>query len=217
MRTKTLLLSAAALAATVVSSMAANVYSVNVVGYINVTLPPGFNMLSNPLDLDGTGTNNTFNTALANAFSDNGGNYTLAYKFANGAFTGPYYSIGGQWFSNPSLNPGEGAFVQNNTGGNVTVTFVGTVLTNQSVALPAGYNIASSPMPLTGGVGSTLQLTNLTDNDLIYTWDPVGQSYVGPDFSEGGQWFPEPTIAPGQAFFVSTQNSDTWVQSFTVQ
>lgn len=55
MRTKTLLLSAAAVAAGVASLKAqSNVYSLNVVGYVNVNLPAGFNMIQNPLD-DGAG------------------------------------------------------------------------------------------------------------------------------------------------------------------
>ena len=47
MRTKTLLLTAALAAAGVVSSMA-QVYSVNSVGYVNLTLPNGFSMIANP-------------------------------------------------------------------------------------------------------------------------------------------------------------------------
>src|SRR5262245_9396280 len=63
MRTKTLLC-AAALAAGVATSMAqSNVYSLNVVGYVNVTTLGGgnFNMMANPL-------NNT-NNSLTNLFA----------------------------------------------------------------------------------------------------------------------------------------------------
>src|SRR6267378_4268086 len=64
MRTKTLLC-AAALAAGVVSSMAqSNVYSLNVVGYVNKPFKNGlYTLVSNPLN----GTNNTLNTILPNA------------------------------------------------------------------------------------------------------------------------------------------------------
>ncbi len=45
------LLCAAALAAGAVSSMAqSNVYSLNIVGYVNVPLVTGFNLIANPLD-----------------------------------------------------------------------------------------------------------------------------------------------------------------------
>ncbi len=53
MRTKTLLIAAAALAATVISSEA-QVYSANVVGYVNVVLQGGYNLEANPFD-DGNG------------------------------------------------------------------------------------------------------------------------------------------------------------------
>ena len=74
MRTKTLLLSAAALAAGVVTSMAANTYSVNVVGYINVTVQPGFNIIGNQLDVDGVDTISTVLNASTPASQDGAGN-----------------------------------------------------------------------------------------------------------------------------------------------
>jgi len=46
MRTKTLLLTAALMAAGVASSMA-QVYSVNAVGYVNLSIPGGFSMIAN--------------------------------------------------------------------------------------------------------------------------------------------------------------------------
>src|SRR5438046_1261359 len=49
MRTKALLLADAFAAAGVATSMA-QIYSVNAVGYVNVTLDAGFNMVSNPLN-----------------------------------------------------------------------------------------------------------------------------------------------------------------------
>jgi hypothetical protein len=48
MRTKTLLLTAA-LAVAGLSSASAQVYSVNAVGYINLSLPKGFSMICNQL------------------------------------------------------------------------------------------------------------------------------------------------------------------------
>src|SRR5581483_447895 len=51
MRTKTILLSALLGLASGAAAMAqtTNVYSVNAVGYINVTCPPGFTMIANQL------------------------------------------------------------------------------------------------------------------------------------------------------------------------
>jgi hypothetical protein len=212
MRTKSILLGAAIMAAGVASSMAANVYSVNVVGYVTVSLTNGFTMISNPLDFDGTGTNNSLNTVLSNAVPD----LTAVYKFSGGTFGGASFSFGGQWFPNQTLNPGEGAFINNTSGNPLTVTFVGTVITNSSLNIVPGFSISSSKMPITGGVGTTLNLTNMTDLDSIYTWNTTNQTYNGASFSFGGSWFPEPVIAPGQSFFIQAASSKNWVQAFSV-
>jgi len=213
MRTKSILLGAAILAAGVASSMASNVYSVNVVGYVNVSITNGFTMIANPLDFDGTGTNNSLNTVLSNAAPD----FTSVYKFSGGTFGGASFSVSGQWFPNQSLNPGEGCFINNTSGNPFNVTFVGTVITNSSLAIAPGFSIVASKMPITGGVGTVLQLTNMTDFDTIYTWNTPGQTYNGASFSVSGAWFPEPTITPGQSFFVNAANSKNWVQAFSVQ
>ncbi len=84
MKAKTLLIAAAALAAGVISSQA-QVYSANVVGYVNVVLPAGqFVLASNPLD-DGTNTVTSLGAALANKSSIqvwNGTSFTVASKGA---------------------------------------------------------------------------------------------------------------------------------------
>src|ERR1700674_3452751 len=66
MRTKTLICAAALLAAGVATSMAqSNVYSLNVVGYVNVPTTGGgfFNMIANPLNNANNSITNLFSTA----------------------------------------------------------------------------------------------------------------------------------------------------------
>src|SRR5437763_15367210 len=60
MRTKTLLLTAAVLAAGLGASVAQTVFSVNAVGYVNVTIKPGYNLICNPLN----GSNNVISTVM---------------------------------------------------------------------------------------------------------------------------------------------------------
>src|SRR5579859_7839113 len=130
MRTKTLLLTAALAAAGALSSMAqSNVYSLNIVGYVNVTLTnggSGFTLFANQLDFDGTGTNNTLNNVL----STNMPNNTTVYKFnpSTGGYTASSYVTGIGWLPDgtATLNPGEGAFI--NVPTTATVTLVGNVL-----------------------------------------------------------------------------------------
>ena len=87
MRTKTLLMTAAALAAGVIYSQAqGTVYSQNVVGYVNVTIPAnGFNLVGNQLDL-GPGSNsvdNVLTTGFLGAASGSGQS-TLHYWTGSG-------------------------------------------------------------------------------------------------------------------------------------
>jgi hypothetical protein len=167
-------------------------------------------MIANPLDYDGSGTNNTLNSALP-GLPDG----TTIYKFSSGTFNTVCYSYGGAWYPNATLNPGEGCFIQSST--NTSATFVGTVLTNTSFSIPSGFSIIGSQVPITGGAATALNLTNMTDNDTIYTWSTAGQTYNGANFAYGGAWYPEPTITPGQAFFISAQSPKTWAQHFSIQ
>src|SRR2546423_31817 len=50
MRTKTLLLTAVLGAAGIATSLAQSVYSINAVGYVNLTVPIGYSMIANPLN-----------------------------------------------------------------------------------------------------------------------------------------------------------------------
>ena len=94
MRTKTLLLAGAALAFSLATSQA-QVYSQNVVGYVNINLTNGIlECVSPALDLDGTGTNNTIvsvvgtNVPVGTAvyvFNNSGGFDTLVYSKAGRA------------------------------------------------------------------------------------------------------------------------------------
>src|SRR5688572_21786285 len=78
MRTKTLLLTAALAAAGLTSSMAQSVFSVNAVGFVNVTVPASaFALLANPL--------NQPTNDLASVLADAPVN-TLVFDYINGAF-----------------------------------------------------------------------------------------------------------------------------------
>src|SRR4051812_8366959 len=105
MRTKTTLLTAALVAAGALSSMA-QVYSVNVVGYINLNIPHGFSMIANQLNAS---PNNTVVTLFPSPPDQ-----TTVFKY--NAATRVYDSADfadGAWEGNTalSLGPGEGAFI----------------------------------------------------------------------------------------------------------
>src|SRR5215472_12747397 len=109
MRTKTLLC-AAALAAGVVSSMAqSNVYSLNVVGYVNVPMKGGinFNLLANPL----LNANNDITNLYTTAASDGDQIFTWNAAIQDLGATVYTYSIATHtWDGNRLMKPGEGFF-----------------------------------------------------------------------------------------------------------
>lgn len=217
MRTKTILLTAGLVAAGALSSMAqSNVYSVNVVGYVNVPLTNGFNMISNPLDLDGTGTNNTITTAFGTSLNSG----TQVYKFSGGTFSqSDFYVTGPGWLAGGTitLNPGEGIFVQ--SAGNGSVTFAGTVLQgNQTNKLVNGFSISANKVPVGGLLTSQLNYQP-NNNDQLYVWDPSAQTYSTSFlYVTGPGWLPfEPTLNVGQAMFFQTSASNNWATNFVVQ
>lgn len=206
-----------------------NVYSLNVVGYINLSLTNGYQMVANQLDLDGTGTNNTlgsvFSTNLPNltqvlAWTASSQSFVLAtYRASTGAFAGDTADV-----TSMGIQPGEGVFVSlSPAAAPTTVTLVGTVLqagSGVSYSLPTGYSIASSQAPLAGGVQTTLGYPagNL---DQVLTWSIPASSYVLSTYrASTGAWSGgEPQIGVGESFFVNVHAATgvTWTNTFTVQ
>jgi hypothetical protein len=221
MRTK-VLLCAAALAAGIACSSAQNVYSLNVVGYYNITVGAGQQiMLANQLD---SGTN-TIGSLLAPPMVNDGDHL---YKFVNGAYVASAYSTDdGQWDPDPtvSMNPGEAVFYKPAKA--TTLTFVGTVLQGSLTnTLPLGVQVMRSSIVPQQGLISTDLGVPFDDGDHLYVFNTAQNSggYVAYAYStDDGQWDPsEPTITVGQGFFYKKAATGTpakanWVRNFTVQ
>lgn len=225
MRTKALLLTAAIGAAGIATSMA-QVYSVNAVGYVNLSLawPAGtaspFAIVANPLN----GTDNLISTVIPTAPDG-----TIAYLFRGGVYEIIYYTSPG--WSNPSgpeptIAPGEAFFLgfDGTVAPNPTViTFVGEVpqgnLTN---SLPTGFSMRSSIVPQSGGVTTVLGLNSnepVVDSDLLFDYNVSTQAY---DIYYGlgaAGWAPsEPVIPVAKGFFYQNNGTATlqWGRTFTV-
>jgi hypothetical protein len=209
-----------------------NVYSLNAVGYINVTAPPGYSIVADQL-WNSSGSNTLANTITVPADSSEDG--SRIYKF-NGtgystytfdSFSSPPFDPNGS----ATLNPGEAAFFYNNTSTNIIFTFVGTVPQGtNTVVLNQGYNLVSSPVPETGGITTTLGLavavagSDVDDGDRLYSFSNNGvtsgyATYTVDSFSTP-PWDPsEPTINVGQGFFYYIPNTNpakSWVRTFSV-
>ena len=210
MKTKALLAAGLMIAASAASSLAQTVYSVNAVGFVNVTFPPGFTIANNPL----VAATNTVSALFPNLAV-----LSQVFKFdpATGGFNSSTYLGSGLWTTpGMTLVPGEAYFLKNTATTNVVVTFVGNVsqgtLTTQ---LPAGFSMASSQVPQSGLVATDLQLP-AGSLDAVYTFDSVN-GYTGYTYLGSSIWVPsEPTIGVGQGFFVKKQSAGSWTRVFSV-
>jgi hypothetical protein len=220
MRTRALLC-AAALAAGAVSSMAQNVYSLNVVGYVNKSFSSGnYVLVGNPLN----GTNNNLSTIIPSP-----PNFTVINRWnASIQDLDPvqptFFTSTGKWNSDPVLNPGEGFFVI--AGANFTNTFVGNVpqgsLTNPVPIIGGGNYVAVAPnVPIGGGISNILSGYVPGNFDVVNTWN-VGIQDLDPNqptyFTSTGKWNSDVNLAVGDGFFLIRAGAATkWVQNFTVQ
>jgi hypothetical protein len=199
MKIKTLLIAAGALAAGVISSQA-QVYSQNIVGYVNTPIAG-----SGSLTLIGNPLNGTTNTVESLMPSLQGGEFI--YIWHNTAPVGFYiyqYQAGAQAGGNPSdwtdaggvpipnnlgdpngtgytfvngpiVNPGIGFFVQE-FASSITNTFVGTVqLSNTNAPTPIPGNgsltMLSSVPPVAGNVETNPAIAlPLQGGEFVYLW-----------------------------------------------
>ncbi|HXT12954.1 MAG TPA: hypothetical protein VN873_15440 [Candidatus Angelobacter sp.] len=218
MRTKTLLLSAAAIVAGILSSQAqSNVFSANVVGYVSVVFPGNgqYQLCANPFD-DGNG--NYVTNVLGNSLPKqsqvlvwNGTGYNIITRGGTPAA----WPVG----TTQQIPPGVGFFVKNGFAGSPPITnvFVGSIVvpnggsvTNQ---IPVGYTLLGSPIPYAGNVAIAGQSggdTNLDFGDAvgkqsqILVWDSASQGYAT-IATKGGTpptWLTSASITPGQGFFI---------------
>jgi hypothetical protein len=218
MRTK-ILLSTAVLGLVAVAAVnAQSVYSVNAVGYVNVSLPIGFSIISNPLN----GTNNNLSTILPNV-----PNNTTVYRFnpaTQGFENASTFFVDegvGIWFPDAPLPPGEGAFIQLTEA--ATLTFVGEVPQGAlSNSIPANFSLRASQVPQSAALSSVLGFP-AQNGDTVFMWDRALQQYkpaLTYFVDEGvGIWFPnEPTPEVAEGFFVqnSTGVLRPWTRNFSV-
>jgi len=230
MRTNTAVLGAAAFAVGALSSATAqNVYSVNVVGYVNVPIQHGFQILGNPLSATDNSVNGLFTGGSNTAYVGPWQGATL-YTWTGTGFAGDHldtYGAGWSGDGGPALQlpPGAGFFVLN-SGPAFTNTFVGTVVQGGATNVLANHlTLQSSTWP----VGTNLvQLgLNAASGDTVYTWGGTG--FLGYHLDTyGAGWSPTgplcnvsngPLIGVAQGFFYNNNSGtpENWVQNFTVQ
>ncbi len=212
MRTKTLFLTAVLGVASIATSMA-QVFSVNVVGYVNRTNAPGFSILNNPLDT----TNNTL-TSLIPAPPAN----TVIYKFVGNNFQIATFALDDNnnlnWDNNLTLAPGDGAWIRNPTSSNLVITFVGEVIQGTTTnPIPAGFSLKGSKVPQAGQLDTVLGYPP-SANDVVYLYRAGNYKVCTYALDDNNvlNWdnIPDPNVAEG--FWIRTQVAKNWVRTFTV-
>jgi hypothetical protein len=187
-----------------------------------VTLVPGYNLLANPLN----GTNNVVTTVLPSVPE---GTTLLTWNSGIADFNQAEVFIGGGWLdefggtSTRVLAPGQGFFLQNNSGANSTVTFVGEVpqgaLTNK---ITPGYGFYGSQVPQSAGL-TALGFPGV--EGMSYSpWDKVLQDYGQAFAYTGGTWFnpggdpvdPVPAVAEGFLITSPSLTDVLWTRNFSV-
>jgi len=225
-------------------SSGAQVYSANIVGYVNKAVGPHFNPLANPFNapISNSATNVLPNVGGAldgdSVQTWNGVVFT-PHLIDSGSPTG-WTTGGGSPETPPVLNPGTGWLYDNQTG-RTNITFIGSVSgvitggISNSLALPLSpvFNFVSSLTPVSGGLTSSLQLTNVAgarDGDslqfpnvngignllpytvrLIDSGSPTGYT------DGGGTPVAEPQVPVGSYFIYTTGsgNASVWKQTFS--
>jgi hypothetical protein len=223
MRTKTMLLSAllGTLGSVSVMAQSTNVYSLNAVGYINVTAAPGYNIVSCPLIAS---PDNTLNTLLPNT----NGAYAHWKFFSWNPATAAYTTdtgLPGSWGSGgtETMNPGQAAWIFNPDTTNVTITFVGTVPsgTNSVTLYSNSFNLVSSILPTSGDIvtNSLMNFTNGSPHDVVFMWNASSQTYLSSDTKLPGGWPTDPVqtnVGGGFWYFNSLATNSSWTESFSV-
>jgi len=233
-------------AAGVASSMAqsSNVYSLNVVGYVNVPIYTGFQILVNPLD-DGAGNNLTNVIGHGDTTGSSLPDSTFLYPW--NLATGKYGSIQQYiatygWYDpngpadgtiTNTIPPGAGFFLYSPSPTNIT--FVGTVTQGTTTNhLGAGFTLTGSTFPVSeplgvlgDGLTNTMELP-VVDSDFAYLFNPVpgpGHGYDIVQYLAGYGWYdpnnaglstngPAPAVAQG--FFTVKAGASSWIQTFNV-
>jgi hypothetical protein len=227
MRTKTLLIAAAALAVGIGSSLA-QTYSQNIVGYTTTKLIVGLNMVVPTLQV--TSSNNA-EQVFPSLIS---GDQLYLWKTDGSGFTIAYYNGPGDWLdgntfasiSAPLLPLEAGLYYQNNSPNPETNIFVGTVVLGNTNNLIVGLNMVGSTVPIGGSAESTNINLPFVSGDQLYLWKTDGSGFTIAYYNGVGDWLdgntfasiPVPDLTVGAGFYYQNNSPGvlSWKQNVIV-
>jgi hypothetical protein len=193
----------------------AQVYSSDGVGYVNVTLTPGYNMIANPL----VAHDNSIGALFQN-FQGGVPNGLTVYKLVNGNFVvASYFEMTGTFEPADAAAeitlPGDGVWVFLPGDSNRVLTFVGEVEQGDVCTdLPRGFSIKSNPIPR----AATLEQMRFpaSAGDFVYVWNPSVRNFTVYNLDPLG-YPPMSPIPVGHSFFVYHAGAEiTWCQTFFI-
>lgn len=193
-----------------------NVYSLNIVGYVNVPVTNGLlSLLSNPLKPSNGDYNITNTIKLDDANS--GGSTIYQWNAGTSSWETFDYFSGFGWFPDAPQPLGSGFFILPSF--SQTITLVGEVQTGSSTNVIApGLSLLGSKVPVAGNepggaVGA--------GGDTLYTWDAGANSWVSQDYFDGYGWFdanssgtngPALKVAEG-IFILNNGTAKNWIKT----
>jgi hypothetical protein len=207
-------------------------YTSQAIGFERIIVPPGTTAIANQLDTSANTLDGLFNLNLGSG---------QTHKMIDGTALPPgtvirkwadwgdevYTWNGTSWSpnGNATLNPGEGVFIDNNSGSPFTVTFAGLVRDGQwTIPLAnSSWSFTSSMVPQAGGIQSDLGF-NPADYDNIMLWrnnDWVtyiadSSSPTGWDDANYNPGWPEPELNVGEGVWIMPAANESWTRSFSV-
>lgn len=184
-----------------------NVYSINIVGYINRPILPGHNLVASQLLGN---VNNTINNVLLGVAD--GATFTKWDPTANAFLPTSVFDLGSQtWSINYTLNLGEGALV--NSPSSTINTFVGSVANYTNVVdlgfggqlwMPNygdGLHLIACPMPIGGPISTMFSKVigrSAEAGEWVKILDENNQTYVTATF-DGSGWDNDPNLLVAHA------------------
>jgi MYXO-CTERM domain-containing protein len=177
----------------------------NIVGYYNVTIQPGVNLIANQLI---NSPDNSLNTILNGGNVPNNAAFTM---WSNGAFL-PWsiYNAGlDSWSINYSLDLGEGGYLDSPA--SFVNTFVGSVgpyfqdggpNINWNPNYPNGLQLISDPIPYSGSLDTeffNVTGRNPVDGEGVAIMDPVSKAYNISYYTSGIGWQNQDLTGPSTA------------------
>jgi hypothetical protein len=196
---------------------------VNAVGYVNVSVLPGFNLIANQLNRTG---GNTLNALFSGVPTE-----SQVFKFNAGSYVSDIYD-GTAWLDaesgNPTtttLNPGEGAFFYLAGSTPQTITLVGEVPQgNVGLSLSPGFSLVSSKVPQSVPI-DTIGMPDVLEA-LFLRYNATTQGYRVSLINDGSDWLDSESgvVTPatpnvGEGFFIYNPSATVpivWPRTFSV-